>query len=85
MSIVSAPAFHGSPDPEIDATPQTNEPPKSMTGIQPSRFETSKRTGCRRKMTEKGLAYLLKIKLTNRHSVLKKLKEHMEKILKLCD
>jgi len=36
-------------------------------------------------MTEKGLAYLLKIKLTNRHSVLKKLKEHMEKILELRD
>jgi len=36
-------------------------------------------------MTEKGLSYLLKIKLANRHSALKKLKEQMEKILELRD
>ena len=30
MSIVSAPAFHGSPGPEIDAMPQTKKPPKSV-------------------------------------------------------
>ena len=42
MSIFNASAFHGSPDPEIDATPQTKKPPKSVTGEQPSHFETSK-------------------------------------------
>ena len=85
MSIVSAPAFHGSPGPEIDTTPQTKKPPKSVTGKQPSHFETSKTPGRRRNMTEKGLAYLLKIKLANRSSAFKKLKEQMEKILALRD
>ena len=36
-------------------------------------------------MTEKGLGYLLKIKLANQSYAFKKLKEHMEKILALRD
>ena len=56
-----------------------------MTDIQPSHFETSKGTGRIRIVTEKELTFLLKIKLANRHTAYKKLKEQMQKILALRD
>ena len=83
MSICSAPAFlhnHTPQDPDFDMTPQTIEPPKSVTGVELSRFEQSKKTGRRRKMTEKGKAHQLEIKLANRNSAFKRLKKQTERI-----
>lgn len=88
MSICSAPAFfcEDTPqNPDFDATPQTIEPPKSVTGVKPSRFEHAKTTGRRRKMTEKGKAHQLEIKLANRNSAFKRLKKQIERINALHD
>ncbi|KAL9954294.1 hypothetical protein ACROYT_G041813 [Oculina patagonica] len=87
MSIVSAPAFLGndaSPDPDFEATPQL-EPPKSVTGVEPFRLKKSKTTGRSRKMTERGMAYHLEIKLANRNSAYRRLKQQMEKINAMRD
>ena len=76
MSVCSAPAFlrnHTAQDPDFNATPQTIEQPKSVTSVELSRFEHSKGTGRRRKMTEKGKAHQLEIKLANRNSAFKRL------------
>ena len=56
-----------------------------MAGVELSRFEFSKTTGRRRVMTEKGLAYQLETKLSNRNSAFKKLKHQMDKINMLRD
>ncbi|XP_078347357.1 uncharacterized protein LOC144632559 [Oculina patagonica] len=87
MSIASAPAFLGndaSPDPDFEATPQL-EPPKSVTGVEPFRLKKSKTTGRSRKMTERGMAYHLEIKLANRNSAYRRLKQQMEKINAMRD
>ena len=84
MSIVSTPAFFrndASPDAEFEATPQL-EPPKSVTGVEPSHLKNSKTTGRSRKMTEKGMAYHLEIKLANRNSAYRRLKQQMEKSMR---
>ena len=83
MSICSAPAFpcnHKPQDPDFDATTQTIEPPKTMTGIELSCFEESKRTGRRRKMTEKGKAHQLEIKLANQNSAFERIRKQIERI-----
>ena len=83
MSIISAPACLGeqaSSDPKFDSTPQTVEPPKSVTGVEISRLENSKKAGGKRNFTEKGLAYHLEIKLAKRNSAFKKLKKQIQKI-----
>ena len=88
MSVVSAPAFvrdNTPPDLDFEATPQTAKPPKSVAGVEPSRFENSKTEGRRRNLTEKGLAYQLETKLANRNSALKKLKQQMDKVNMLRD
>ena len=56
-----------------------------MTGIEPSRFEHAKKTGCRRKMTEEGKAHQLGIKLVNRNSAFRRLKKQIERINALHD
>lgn len=88
MSVRSAPAFlrnHTPQDPDFGATPQTFDPPKSVTGVEPSRFEHSKGTERRRQMTEKGKAHQLEIKFTNRNSAFKRLKKQIERINALRD
>ena len=80
---MSAPACLGeqaSSDPKFDATPQTVEPPKSVTGVEISRLENSKKAGGKRNLTEKGLAYHLEIKLAKRNSAFKKSKKQIQKI-----
>ena len=70
---------------DFEATPQIPKPPRSVAGVELSRFEFSKTTGRRRVMTEKGLAYQLETKLSNRNSAFKKLKQQMDKINVLRD
>ena len=70
---------------DFEATPQIPKPPRSVAGVELSRFEFSKTTGRRRVMTEKGLAYQLKTKLFNRNSAFKKLKQQIDKINVLRD
>ena len=87
MSIVSAPAFFrndASPEPEFEATPQL-ELPKIGAGVEPSRLKNSKTTVRSRKMTEEGMAYHLEIKLANRNSAYRRLKQQMEKINAMRD
>ena len=88
MSVVSAPAFvhdNRSADLDFESMPQTAKPPRSVTGVTPSRFQNSKPEVRRRNLTEKGLAYQLEIKLTNRNSALKRLKQQMDKVNVLHD
>ena len=88
MSVCSAPAFlcnHTPQDPDFDVTPQTIEQPKSMTDVELSCFEHSKGTGRSRKMTEKGKAHQLEIKLANRNCAFKRLKKQIERINTLRD
>ena len=88
MSVVSAPAFvrdNRSADLDFESMPQTAKPPKSVTGVTPSRFQNSKTEVRRRNLTEKGLAYQLEIKLANQNSALKRLKQQMDKVNVLRD
>ena len=88
MSICSALAFlcnHTPQDPHFDATTQTIDPRKTMTGIELSCFEESKRTGRRRKMTEKGKAHQLEIKLANQNSTFERIRKQIERINALRD
>lgn len=88
MSVVSAPASvrdNTGPDQDFEPTSQTAKPPRSVAGVEPSRFENSKTEGRRRNLTEKGLAYQLETKLANRNSALKKLKQQMDKVNVLRD
>ena len=80
MSVVSAPAsVHDNTGPDLDFE-QPAKPPKSVAGVEPFHFESSKTEGRRRNLTEKGLAYRLETKLANRNSALKKLKQQMDKV-----
>ena len=88
MSVFSEPVLGRIRTPselDFEATPQIPKPPRSVAGIELSRFEFSKTTGRRRVMTEKGLAYQLETKLFNRNSAFKKLKQQMDKINVLRD
>ena len=88
MSVFSEPVLGRIRTPselDFEATPQIPKPPRSVAGVELSRFEFSKTTGRRRVMTEKGLAYQLKRKLFNRNSAFKKLKQQMDKINVLRD
>ena len=88
MSVVSAPAFvhdNRSADRDFESMPQTAKPPRSVTGVAPSHFQNSKPEVRRRNLTEKGLAYQLEIKLANRNSALKRLKQQMDKVNVLRD
>ena len=88
MSVVSAPAsvrHNAGPDLDFEPMPQTTKPPKSVAGLEPSRFENSKTEERRRKLTEKGLAYRLESKLVNQNFASKKLKKQIDKVNLLRD